>query len=661
MVEQAIQLAIGDAIVADWVPLHCHSTFSLLDGLSQPADIADRLKECGYQAGALTDHGSVSGCPAYHKALSKVGIKAILGSEFYLCEQDASLKTPENGRLSHLCVLAKNAQGWRNLMRASSASYLPEFRYRKPRLDLERLATYAGGEFLVFSGHLGSDLANACFREPRLAYAARSYEEARELAKGWDWEESVCRQIARYQRLFGKDNFWVEIQLVDHENIPAALVVARILRHCARKLGVPRVATADSHYPRKEDAFDQRTILCTAFNTTLQAVQDKLDNDEDVGLAAFFRSSNYHIPDQQEMVALHGDHPEELAAAVEIASRCESYQVGGKPLLPVFPCPGGLSPNDYLMELCRSGWTKKVEPILAKHPSKREVYQERLDREYKVITEANLASYFLIKQDVLRYATEVLKAKVGKGRGSAAGCLVSYLTSITRVNPIQHDLIFERFYSAGRNTPGRIALPDIDSDFPIAVRDQVINYLRDKYGADRVAQMATFSRMQGRGALKDVLRAHGSVSFEEMNQITEFIPDESRIADDLQEMLEETGEKSIIRWALQNNAEQLKQWAWLNEEGQVEGPLCFQFAQAIRLEGTKRSMGKHASGIVVCSEPLADICPMVWDKSAEQMLVGVDMRDAEAMGLVKLDVLGLRTLDCIMGAEEVVRKGRLAA
>jgi DNA polymerase-3 subunit alpha len=638
-----------------WFPLHTHSHFSLLDGLSKPEQIADRIKELGLEGCALTDHGSIAGCPAFLKAMTKKGLKAILGSEFYICQQDAMVRDRTNGGLSHLCVLAKNQRGWKNLIQASSSSYRPEFSYRKPRLNLERLAAFGKGEFIVFSGHMGSDLANVCFLEPKLAYDAKSYEEAKSLVRK-DWKEAVLAEMSRYMRIFGKENFWVEIQLIDQANLPAALVVARILRFCAKELGLPRVATADSHYCRKDDANDQRVLLCSSLETTMKEVQRKLDAAEEVGLGAFFRSNNYHIPSLEEMKDIH--EQEELDGAVEIAKRCETYSVGGKPMLPQFDCPDGLTPDQYLMKLCERGWAKKVA---GKVSAKRlpEYHARLYDKEYPVITQAGLSSYFLIKQDIISYATEVLKSKTGKGRGSAGGSFLAYLTGITRVDPILNDLLFERFYNAGRNSPGRVALPDIDSDFPIAIREKVIEYIRQKYGYDKVCQMATFSRMQGRGALKDVLRAWEECSYEEMNKITEFIPDEHEIADELQEMMEETGEASIIQWALENNPESLKQWAFFKDDGELDGPMGPRFAQAIRLEGTKRNMSKHASGVIISSEPLADIVPMVWDKSSEQLMVGVDMRDAEELGLVKFDILGLRTLDCIMGAESVIRTGKL--
>lgn len=649
-----------------WFPLHQHTHFSLLDGLSKPEQVAARLAECGYAGGAVTDHGTISGVPGFIKALEKKKLKPVAGSEFYVCDQHAAVKPQgkgdlTNARYAHLCVLAKNARGWKNLMRASSASYRPEHFYKKPRLSVEQIGEFARGEFIAFSGHLGSDLADACFEEPKFAYNARSYDDAKALVAK-DWEDRVARCVRRYQAAFGKENFYGEVQLVDHKALPAALVVARIVRHVCRRLGVPCLATADSHYCRQEDAVDQRLLLCTALDTTFAEVRRRLDADEDVQLGGFFRSNNYHIPDAGEVRELHSDHPEELANTLEVAGRCEAFSVGGRPLLPKYPCPDGLTSDQYLARLAREGWDRLVA---GRVPAERlPEYERRLWQVEMPVVESTggfLADYFLIKADIIRHARETLRVKTGLGRGSAAGCLVSYLTGITRLDPIPFGLSFARFYNAGRNSPGRVALPDIDSDFPQKSRPDVIAYVRDKWGHDKVSQMVTFSRMQGRGALKDVFRAHNRLPYEEMNRVTEHIPDEAEISDQLQLMMEETGEASIIRWALENNADALKEWAFLRDDGEVDGPLGTDFAQAIRLEGTKRNMGKHASGVVICSEPLADICPLVWDRAAGEMIVGVDMRDAELMGLPKVDILGLRTLDCLQDAESVIRTGRIAA
>jgi len=240
---------------------------------------------------------------------------------------------------------------------------------------------------------------------------------------------------------------------------------------------------------------------------------------------------------------------------------------------------------------------------------------------------------------------------------SAAGCLVSYLIGITSIDPIRYNLIFDRFYNSGRNTKDRISMPDIDVDVPINKREQIIQYIKDKYGHDKVSQMVTFNTIKGRGALKDVFRVYGNISFEEMNRITKNIPDEAKIADELQEMKEETGEASIIRWALENNADKLREWCYIDENNELQGPLAKRFEQAIRLEGTKSNQSKHAAGIAISSEPLRDICPMVYDSKNEQLIAGMEMQDLEGIGIIKFDILGVALLDKIMTIQDLLKEG----
>jgi DNA polymerase-3 subunit alpha len=671
-----------------YVPLHGHSHYSLLDGLSQGWQIAARVRKLGLKACALTDHGSVSGVPSFLKAMAgackhcgyqpnqhadggkggctvrgvtcpgyeKDPIKPIMGEEFYVCQKDATQKDADNRYLSHLVVLAKNRDGWRNLIRASSASNLPEHFYYKPRLDLERLASFAGGQWVVFSGHPGSDLANVCFLDAKAAYGARSYEDAKRFTKPWpDLKKDVLALATKYRDLFGRENFFLEIQLVDAVNLPAAQIIAKTLRWVSKQLGIPCVATPDFHYAAPEDAADQRVLLCSSADTTLPEAERKLAAGGEFGLDGFFRSNRYHILSVEDMAALH--EPDELANTLRIADMVEPFDIFGKPKLPQFSCPGGMAADEYVKQLCREGWQKKVVGKVPKSEQGR--YGDRVKLEMDVLFRAGLSPYFLIVQDFNRYAQEKLKCKKARGRGSAAGCLVAYLLDIHDTDPIKYDLDFERFYNDGRNTADRVSLPDIDCDFPVTKRGKIIEYIRDKYGKSRVAQMCTFARMQGRGALTDVLRAHEWGSFEQRKEITAHIPDESAIADELQEMREDTGEASILKWTLENEGDALKEHCVLKEDGTLEGPMSRYFAQAIRLEGTKRSQGKHAAGIVISPVDLADECPMLYDKNSDLPVIAIEMADAEAMGWTKMDILGVAAYDKIGGWSNTMRTGRV--
>jgi DNA polymerase-3 subunit alpha len=332
----------------------------------------------------------------------------------------------------------------------------------------------------------------------------------------------------------------------------------------------------------------------------------------------------------------------------------EEYDILSKPNLPTYECPKNMNPDEYLRELCRIGWRNKIADKIPKEDH--QIYIERIKNELEVLQGAGLSSYFLIVQDIVNYVKNN-NWLAGPGRGSAAGCLVSYLIGITSIDPIKYGLIFERFYSAGRNTKDRVSLPDIDVDVPILKRESVISYIKDKYGHNNVSQMITFNTMKGRGSLKDVLRVYGNITFEEMNKITKHIPDEAKISDELQEMKEETGEASIIRWALENNADKLKEWCYIDENNELQGPLAKRFEQAIRLEGTKTNQSKHAAGIAMSSIYLNEICPMVYDSKNEQLIAGMEMQDLEAIGVIKFDILGIALLDKVMSISKLLLQG----
>ena len=439
---------------------------------------------------------------------------------------------------------------------------------------------------------------------------------------------------------------------MDKDNLPLQISLTGAIRDLGKQTNTKVICTPDAHYAERDDAMDQRILLCNNLKTTLNKINSKIQNHESIGMDCFFLSDNYHIPSQEEISNLHTE--EEIDNTNTVADMCEQYDILDKPHLPSFDCPKGYNPDEYLRQLCRDGWREKIQNNIPKEDQ--ETYVERIKSELEVLQGAGLSSYFLIVQDIVRHVKEQGWLP-GPGRGSAAGCLVSYLIGITSINPIKYDLLFERFYNAGRNTKDRISMPDIDIDVPINKREYVIEYIKSKYGRDKVSQMITFNTMKGRGALKDVLRAYDNISFEEMNRITKHIPDEAKIADELQEMKDDTGESSIIRWALENNVDKLKEWCYINEEGALAGPLAKRFEQAIRLEGTKSNQSKHAAGVLISSQGLADMCPMVYDTRNKQTIAGMEMQDLEAIGGIKFDILGVAMLDKIMTISDFLKNG----
>ena len=414
----------------------------------------------------------------------------------------------------------------------------------------------------------------------------------------------------------------------------------------------PAQRAADAHYCKKSDAVDQRVLLCNNLKTTFPEINRKLANEEDVALSSFFTSENFHILSQEEINDLHTE--EEIDNTNLVDSMCEEYDILSKPNLPPFPCPEGYDDAEYLRQLCRDGWKAKIAKQVPE--SEHGVYVDRIKYELDVLQGADLSSYFLIVQDIVNHVRDNSWLP-GPGRGSAAGCLVSYLIGITNIDPIKYNLMFDRFYNAGRNTAEHVSMPDIDVDVPINKREDIIQYIKDTYGENKVSQMITFNTIKGRGALKDVLRVYGNISFDEMNKITKNIPDEAKIADSLQAMKDATGEASIIRWTLENNADKIKEWCSIDKDGELQGPLAKRFEQAIRLEGVKSNQSKHAAGIAISSEPLSQICPMVYDSKNKQMIAGMEMQDLESIGIIKFDILGVAMLDKIMTIQNLLKQG----
>jgi len=631
--------------MSKFISLHNHSHYSLLDGLSKPKRIAEVCEEYDMNACAITDHGNIAGAVEFCAEMQDKGIKPILGCEFYM-NDNPTVKDKENRKLSHLVVLAKNREGWDKLIEAVSESNEEQYYYYKPRISLDMLSKYTDN-LIAFSGHPGSDLGNIMFKSLDV-YSCKTIEEAQSFLTDTFWEDTVELAL-KYRIAFGAENFYLEIQLVDVENMPATQVIADVLRKVSKETGIPCVATGDSHYPKREDAVDQRVILCSGMNTTINKVNRTIAEGGSSGLDAFFNSDNFCIPSHEDVVKC-GNTEEEIANSVKITNMCEEYDILGPPQLPVFEWTDGKTEEEYLRQLCREGWKKRY-----KDTWDTQVYVDRIEKELKVFNDAKLNGYFLIVQDYVNYA----KNKgwlVGPARGSGAGCLVSYLLGITEIDPIPYDLLFERFFNEARayNPETKKGdYPDIDMDFSKAHRKLIIEYIRDRYGADRVCQMATFGRLMGRGALKEVLRVHGACDHATSNMITRDIPDEADIADHLKD----SGESSIIQWTLDNSPELISDYCTVEADGSLSGDYAKYFAQAIRIEGTLKTQSKHAAGIVISKEPLNRICPMIYDKKGGQPIAGYDMGSLEKIGVVKYDILGILALDRLHAVNSLLRYG----
>lgn len=644
-----------------YFPLKVHTHFSLGMGISMPNHVARRCADLGLPGAALTDIDSMSGSIGFSESMEKKKLKPIVGCEFSIVKDH----TEKTKNCSTITLIARNYKGWLELVKCISLANT-HYYFEKPHITLEEIAQLVHPEnVFAIGGWLGSDVGDTIFENPKEIYLASSYEYAKGMTNK-NWFPEISRKLARYKEIFG-DSFYMGSQLVDVRTLPASKLIHEGTSYAARKLGIKTVAVPDSYYSSQEDAYDQRIILVNTLGTTLKKVASKPVQGEDIALGRFFNTTNYHIPSYDEMVSF-GYTQEQLEATLEIANQCEAYSLLNKPVPPKFPTPNGVPSADYMMELCKYGFEKRwpqIDDVIARTNHTKEEYEARLKMEFEVLTSVGLADYFLIVNDVIRFAIADGQL-TGAGRGSAAGSLILYLLGVTHVDPIEYDLLFERFYNAGRNTPGNVSLPDVDMDFEKNGRERILKYVRDKYGHDRVGQIITFNRMQGRGALKDVNRAHDILDEETINRITKLLPkSEAEISDQLEAIKEEDkknggeGEASIIEWALDNYPKDFNEWAYYDNNGKLQGPLSKVFEQAIRMEGTKRASGRHAAGVVISTEPLSEIVPMAYDPSTGEMIAALEMGDLEKRGQVKFDFLGIAALDKVHAAINHLRTGEL--
>lgn len=626
-----------------YIPIHVHSTHSYLDGANQVKNLVEFCNKHQIDTLGVTDHGNIGVAPMLADEFKKASLKPIFGVELYLCKGLSTDKVQENRKHSHLCVLARSHKGWQNLLKLVSHTNSPDRFYYKPRTSLEEIRDYAE-DLVAFSGHPGSDMFNILFESGSNPYDATTLEDAKNCLSP-DWRKNAVALADQYKSVFG-DLFYLEIQLIDADRIPAAKIAADCLREIGASLNIPRVATADSHYYKREHADDQRVLLACNLKTTLKEIQWKISNEEEFGLSGFFRSNNYHIWEPEEFVSLY--LPDEIQNTFEIANSCEKYSILNKPQLPRF-CD---NPDAKLREVCREGWAKYKDLL----KEEKVIYGERVNKELAVISKAGLSDYFLIVWDIVKHV-QSQGWLVGKGRGSAAGSLVLNLLGVTDVNPIKYGLIFERFYNEGRNSADNISLPDVDLDFDTKNREKIFQYIRDKFGNENTAQIVTFNRMRGKAAIKDVLRAHDVGDDFERNEITEYVPDESRISDQLQEMVDAGEEPSIIMWSLEHHPKELSRWCSIDDNGKLIGPYAKYFEQAIRLEGTVRGEGKHAAGIVIAPSSIDNFVPMIYDKGSKNFKCGFDKVGVEKCGLLKLDILVTAVLDKINAVAQFLKNG----
>ncbi|GIW66299.1 MAG: DNA-directed DNA polymerase [Candidatus Parcubacteria bacterium] len=563
--------------------LHVHTHYSLLDGLAKIDNLIKRAVELGYDSLAITDHGNLYGVIEFYKLCKKNNIKPIIGVEAYLAPRKITDRIPRvDSRSYHLIILAKNYQGYKNLLKLMTIAHLEGF-YYKPRIDKDILKKYNQG-LIILSGCLNGEI-------PKLLLN-NQFDEAKRVAY-------------EYIDIVGKDNFYLEIQ--KHPNLPESLKVYDLLIKLSRETKIPLVATQDVHYIYKEDREIHDVFL---------AIQTGKDIEEKDRLT--MKDDYFHFASQDEIIELFKYLPEAIENTQKIVNDCNVEIDFNKTHPPYYPIPENLSADEYLKKISFLNLRKKGINNLE--------YEKRLNYELEIIKQTGFSSYFLIVQDFVNWAKNN-NIKVGPGRGSAAGSLVAYVLGITDIDPIKYGLIFERFL-----TPERVNFPDIDVDFSDIKRDKVVNYLREKYGRNKVAQILTFGKMGSRAAIRDAGRALG-LPYSFCDKIAKLILPNNTIEESL-----ETEDLFLI----------------YRKDKQAQVLLD----TAKKLEGTVRHISVHASGVVITPIDLVEYLPLQYAPQEDTIITQFDMYAIEDLGLLKLDLLGLRTLSEIETAIELIKKRR---
>jgi DNA polymerase III subunit alpha len=535
-----------------------------------------------------------------------------------------------------IVCLAKNRKGWETL--AQAVSLYNQFPETPP--TIHKIAELSKGNLIL---HSDSSIADKVFSDTNKALFAKSEDKAKSyLREQKEIKKGIIDLIGSRKELFGEDYVLATAEF-DGANLPGRIVLGKALRWASKETGTPLIAGDCPSYCISQDSSDHRAILAIGSKVTLDTASSKVSEE----LAPFFTSNRNYIPGLQELEGVYDSGI--LQANGLIAERCEDFDIISPPMMPKYPLPEGKTADEHLRELCRDGWARKIKDVIPKekHPE----YAARIKMELEVFKEANLSTYFLVVQDYCKFALES-GGLIGRARGSGGGCFTSYLLNITAIDPVKYGLLFERFYNAGRKG----AMPDIDVDFETSRRESVVEYLRKRYGQDHVGTIGTFQKMVGAGCIKDVFRIKGH-SAAEANKITDFIPQKDKISDDLQEAMETDGEASVIGWALHNKAKELSPWVKLNKDGTLTGAYAKDFELAMRLEGTKRSFGRHPSGIVVYPNKLSDVMPMAY--TGGDATIALEMNSVEMMGGVKFDVLATSVLDRISDFEKLMKTGSI--
>jgi len=582
--------------MSQFVHLHLHTDYSMLDGACEVGKLVKRVKALDMPAVAMTDHGNIFGAVEFVNAAKEEGVKPILGCELYICKKEDHRAAPEGDTYNHLIVLAENDEGYRNLVKIASEASLNGF-YYKPRISKAFLAEHSKG-LIGLSGCLKGEVAEELTFE--------HYDNARAAA-------------AAFNDIFGRGNFFLEIQ---NQGLPDEDRIQNSLLKLEQDLGIPMVATNDSHYLCEDDSHAQDVMVCIQTGKSI--------NDTN---RLKFANNQFFVKSYPEMQKAFLGYEQYLHRTLEIAERCNTKLEKVRDPFPQFEVPAGFTIPDYFEHVTREGFARRLNLLRELQAAGRlkhslEEYEQRLTREIGIIRQMQFAGYFLIVWDFIRYAKEH-NIPVGPGRGSAAGALVAYGLGITDIDPLQNELLFERFLN-----PERISLPDIDIDFCMNRRGEVINYVTQKYGRDQVAQIITFGTMACKAAIKDSGRAM-DIPYAEVERLVKMVPPTLNIT---------------IEQALKDSPP-------LASAYEAEPQTKELIDTAKKLEGLVRNAGVHAAGVVISPQPLIDLVPLHRTKN-DEIVTAYDMVAVEKLGLLKMDFLGLTTLTIIDDALRLIEQTR---
>src|SRR5579862_4931799 len=576
-----------------FVHLHCHTDYSLLDGACDIDQLMKIVVEQKMPAVAMTDHGNLFGAVKFYNAAKAAGVHPVIGCEMYVSQQGHKTRS-DTDRYNHMVLLCENQEGYRNLIKLVSTAYLDGF-YYKPRIDLDLLNQHSKG-LIAMSACLRGHIPETILSD--------KYDDAKRLA-------------LTYADIFGKNNFFLEIQ--DH-HLEQDRRLTPELNRLSQETGLPLVATNDSHYLRRDDARAHEILLC------IQTGKFMTDPNR-----MRWHSADFYLKSRDEMMELFGELEDAVDRTGEIADRCHVSLEKVKEPFPRFDVPPGQTTDAYFEYVAREGFEKRrprLEAMRAKGLLKHDLaeYIQRLDREIRMIQTMKFSGYFLIVWDFIRYAKD-RGIPVGPGRGSAAGSLVGYAMSITDIDPLQYGLLFERFLN-----PERVSMPDIDIDFCMNRRGEVIQYVTEKYGREQVAQIITFNTLGARAAIKDVGRVL-EMPYADVDRLTKLVP-------------------NVLNIKLKEAMEQEPGFA---EAAKRDPKVDEVLNTALRLEGLARNCSVHAAGVVISPQPLRELVPL-YKTNKDEIVTQFDMGALEKLQLLKMDFLGLTTLTLIQDAIRLIEK-----